>query len=101
MERRLPTLSDSPSCPLAAGTKSPLTPYAQEPIPFCSISLIDPTTSLPARVGWAFSPSLGKVRVTRGKNASGAIVPKPPVEKREYPAYDDRSDTAKDVVRII
>jgi|TARA_B110000977_G_scaffold129249_1_gene164837 large subunit ribosomal protein L24 len=51
----------------------------ESPVHYSNISLVDPVTGSPVRVGMRFLDDGTKVRVTRGRLASGAIVPKPDI----------------------
>lgn len=52
-----------------------------------NVSLLDPVTRKPVRVSTRFLESGEKVRISRGKFASGAVIPKPPVQRRTPSVY--------------
>jgi large subunit ribosomal protein L24 len=51
----------------------------ESPLHYSNVSLIDPVTNAPVRVSWRYLEDGSKVRVTRGRLASGSIVPRPEV----------------------
>ena len=51
----------------------------ESPVHYSNVNLVDPVTGSPVRVGRRFLDDGTKVRVTRGRLASGAIVPKPDI----------------------
>ena len=51
----------------------------ESPVHYSNVSLVDPVTGSPVRVGMRFLDDGTKVRVTRGRFASGSIVPKPDI----------------------
>jgi large subunit ribosomal protein L24 len=52
--------------------------YAPSPIHVSAVALVDPETGKPTKVGWKFLEDGRKVRVSK---LSGAIIPKPKIER--------------------
>lgn len=46
-----------------------------------NVSISDPVTQAPVRIAWRFLEDGTKVRVTKGPQASGTIVPRPEILK--------------------
>lgn len=55
---------------------------SESPLHYSNVQLIDPVTNAPVRVTWRFLEDGSKVRVTRGKKASGSVVPRPEILKQ-------------------
>jgi len=47
---------------------------AEKAMHYSNVSVIDPVTRLPCRVGWAFDDAGRRVRVTRGGGSSGSVL---------------------------
>mmetsp|Transcript_173 Transcript_173/g.1300 ORF Transcript_173/g.1300 Transcript_173/m.1300 type:complete len:131 (-) Transcript_173:1921-2313(-) len=74
------------------------------PIDASNVSIADPVSQAPVRVSWRFLEDGTKVRVTKGKLASGTIVPRPEILKvRRTPRKDGvgPKDTPPDVVKQV
>ncbi|PRW18298.1 50S ribosomal L24 [Chlorella sorokiniana] len=54
----------------------------ESPLHYSNVSLVDPVTEQAVRVTWRFLEDGTKVRVTKGRNASGSVVPRPEVLKQ-------------------
>eukprot|EP00958_Prasinococcus_capsulatus_P002502 scaffold215_cov423-Prasinococcus_capsulatus_cf.AAC.2 len=52
-----------------------------------NVSLLDPITRKPVRVSMRFLENGEKVRISKGKFASGAVIPKPPIQRRSPSPY--------------
>ncbi len=46
----------------------------EAPIDISNVAIVDPKTQSPARVGYQFQDDGRKVRITKGKNASGTVL---------------------------
>lgn len=72
----------------------------EAPIHYSNVCLTDPVTNAPVRVTWRYLEDGSKVRVTRGRLASGSVIPRPDVLKQRrkpFPASAGRADTASGV----
>lgn len=49
----------------------------EKPIAYSNVALIDPVTKAPCRTSWRYLEDGTKVRITRGKLASGSSIPRP------------------------
>lgn len=54
----------------------------ESPLHYSNVQVVDPVTKAPVRLTWRFLEDGTKVRVTRGKKASGSIVPRPEILKQ-------------------
>ena len=74
------------------------------PIDASNVSIADPVSQAPVRVSWRFLEDGTKVRVTKGKLASGTIVPRPEILQVRRTARKDGigpKDTPSDVVKQV
>lgn len=74
----------------------------EAPIHYSNVSLVDPQTGAPCRVEWRFLEDGTKVRVTKGKRASGTIVARPAILKerrKPLPTQPGPKDTPVDVAQ--
>lgn len=51
----------------------------ETPLHYSNVSLVDPVTAAPVRVSWRYLEDGTKVRVSRGKLASGSVIPRPEI----------------------
>ena len=54
----------------------------EAPIQYSNVNLVDPVTGSPVRIAMKYLDDGTKVRVTRGRLASGTVVPKPDIAKQ-------------------
>ncbi|CAK0735740.1 hypothetical protein CVIRNUC_000631 [Coccomyxa viridis] len=54
----------------------------ESPLHYSNVMLADPVTGRPVRVGWRYLEDGTKVRISKGKLASGSIVPRPEILKQ-------------------
>jgi hypothetical protein len=69
----------------------------ESPLHYSNVSLVDPVTAAPVRAMWRYLEDGSKVRVTRGRLASGSVVPRPEVltqRRKPLPLAAGPRDTA-------
>lgn len=54
----------------------------ESPIHYSNVALVDPVTNAPVRVSWRYLEDGSKVRITKGKLASGSIIHRPEILKQ-------------------
>jgi hypothetical protein len=68
----------------------------ESPLHYTNVSLIDPVTNAPVKASWRYLEDGTKVRVTRGKLASGSVIPRPEIltqRRKPLPIQDGPRDT--------
>lgn len=70
----------------------------ESPLHYSNVSVVDPVTNAPVKVTWRYMEDGSKVRISRGRLASGSVVPRPDVLKvrrKPRPAEAGPKDTAR------
>ncbi|XP_020587777.1 uncharacterized protein LOC110029693 isoform X2 [Phalaenopsis equestris] len=73
----------------------------EAPLHVSNVQVIDPVTGRPCKIGFRFMEDGTKVRVSRGQEASGSIIPRPEILKlrrKPRPTEPGPKDTPIDVV---
>jgi large subunit ribosomal protein L24 len=68
----------------------------ESPLHYSNVALLDPVTAVPVRAAWRYLEDGSKVRVTRGRGASGSVVARPAVlaqRRKPRPAAAGPADT--------
>jgi large subunit ribosomal protein L24 len=68
----------------------------ESPLHYSNVALLDPVTAVPVRAAWRYLEDGSKVRVTRGRGASGSVVARPAVlaqRRKPRPAVAGLADT--------
>ena len=69
----------------------------ESPLHLSNVGIVDPVTGSPVRVTWRYLEDGTKVRVTRGRMASGSVVPRPEIlsqRRKPAPVTAGPADTA-------
>ncbi|KAH0460439.1 hypothetical protein IEQ34_011102 [Dendrobium chrysotoxum] len=73
----------------------------EAPLHVSNVQVIDPVTGRPCKIGYRFMEDGSKVRVSRGREASGSVIPRPEILKmrrKPRPIEPGPKDTPIDVV---
>ena len=73
----------------------------ESPLHYSNVSLVDPVTNAPVKTTWRFLEDGNKVRISRGRLASGSVVPRPEILKQRrkpLPAEPGPKDTLRRAV---
>lgn len=54
----------------------------ESPLHYSNVQLVDPVTNAPVRVSWRYLEDGTKIRVSRGRQGSGSIIPRPDILKQ-------------------
>lgn len=75
----------------------------EKPIAYSNVALIDPVTKAPCRSTWRYLEDGTKVRITRGKLASGSPIPRPALLARSSRtrSYVGKKDTPVGAVQAV
>lgn len=75
----------------------------EKPIAYSNVALIDPVTKAPCRSTWRYLEDGTKVRITRGKLASGSPIPRPALlaKSSRTRSYVGKKDTPVAAVRAM
>lgn len=73
----------------------------EAPLHVSNVQTLDPVTGKPCKIGYRYLEDGSKVRVSRGMEASGSIIPRPEilkVRRKPRPTEDGPKDTPLDLV---
>ncbi|KAL0040764.1 hypothetical protein WJX79_004793 [Trebouxia sp. C0005] len=75
----------------------------EKPIAYSNVALVDPVTKAPCRSTWRYLEDGTKVRITRGKLASGSPIPRPTLlaKSSRTRSYVGKKDTPVAAVRAV
>ncbi|KAK9824552.1 hypothetical protein WJX72_011267 [[Myrmecia] bisecta] len=74
----------------------------EAPVPYSNVQLVDPVTKAPCRVTWRYLEDGTKVRISKGKLASGSVIPRPEILKmrRKPHPLPGPKDTPTSLARV-